>query len=804
MEAQDLSAPAVSRGSGLVYKRLVPAALAILRQPASNFQIVKAIEQNAAVALTGLSAVVGQIVLLRELIVIFNGNEISLGIMLATWLFWTAVGSSLCSTLRLGAGSPRRTTEALECLLAVSLPATIWALRAARSVFESVPGELVGPIPMMLTTFVCLSLFCAICGALFVVGARMVESERGVTARVAASSAYLLEAAGSAFGGILSSVVLLRFLGSFEIAILIGLLNLCMAAVLALRMNRRWVTVLTCVAVLAAIPLFTLLAPRLDSFSQARLWQGFNLIGTRDTIYGKLAVTENGAVRSLYSNGVNLANAPDPNSAEEAVDYALLEHPAPQRVLLIGGGVNGSVSEALKHPSITQLDYVELDPALIAMARQFFPAQASILSDTRVRVHYADGRRFVKTAKSKFDVIIVDVPDPQTAQLNRFYTSEFFRSAREHLAPGGLLAIELRSAEETLSPDLKDFLRCIRHTLEEIFPHVVAIPDETIHFFGAAEPGVLTADPRVLIERLQDRRLNTQYVSQYFIPYRMMPDRMRQVDEQLQPLISTPVNRDFAPIAYSFDVVLWSAQFRSAYSAWFRSAAQFSFREVFGVVAIVLLIAPLLMAFVPSQERRSRLAAACCTAAAGFTVMALQILLLLGFESVYGYVYHELSILIGLCMGGLALGSWLAMRRTGHSDQSRRRAMTATQMLLAVSGPVLLFAISQLGDRPGTAAAWAAAQLFFPTLAALSGMLGGYQFAIAAQIFVPEGDGRLGLGALYAIDLLGGCAGALVLSTYLIPVFGFWKTAWLGTAINLAAALTAAWASMEKRILPGL
>jgi len=64
----------------------------------------------------------------------------------------------------------------------------------------------------------------------------------------------------------------------------------------------------------------------------------------------------------------------------------------------------------------------------------------------------------------------------------------------------------------------------------------------------------------------------------------MMPDRMRQVDEQLQPLISTPVNRDFAPIAYSFDVVLWSAQFRSAYSAWFRSAAQFSFREVFGVV----------------------------------------------------------------------------------------------------------------------------------------------------------------------------------------------------------------------------
>ena len=168
-------------------------------------------------------------------------------------------------------------------------------------------------------------------------------------------------------------------------------------------------------------------------------------------------VTETGAIRSIYSNGVNLANAPDPSAAEEAVDYALLEHPAPQRVLLIGGGVNGAIGEALKHPSVVRLDYVELDPALIEMARQYFPVQAATLADARVHVHYADGRRYLKTAAGGFDVIVVDVPDPQTAQLNRFYTAEFFRSAREHLARGGVLAIELRSSEETLSPDLPGF-----------------------------------------------------------------------------------------------------------------------------------------------------------------------------------------------------------------------------------------------------------------------------------------------------------------------------------------------------------
>ena len=753
---------------------------------------------RASLALTGFSAVVGQIVLMRELIVVFNGNEISLGIMLATWLFWTAVGSSLNSGLGLGASSPRRATAVLECLLAASLPVTIWALRASKSIFQTVPGELVGPVPMLLTTLVGLSVFCAVSGALFVVAARMYQTGCGVSARAAVSSAYLLEAAGSAFGGIVASIVLLRFLESFQIVIVVGLLNLCMAVVLLLRMRRGWIAVLAGAAALTAIPLLMLVAPRLDWASQERLWRGFDLVGLHDTIYGNLTVTETGTIRSIYSNGTILANAPDPAAAEEAVDYALLEHPAPRRVLLIGGGVNGGIGEALKHPSVMRLDYVELDPALIGMAREFFPAQAAILSDARVHVHYADGRRYLKTAGGRFEVIIVDVPDPQPAQLNRFYTAEFFRSAREHLAPGGLLAIELRSSEETLSPGLKEFLRCIRRTLEEVFPHVVAIPGETIHFFAATEPGVLTEDSRVLIARLLERHLNAQYVSQYFIPYRMMPDRMEQVEEQLRPLASTPVNRDFAPVAYSFDVVLWSTQFGSLYSDWFRSAAHFSFRDVFGVAVMLLLIIAALAAFVPGRERRARSAAACCTAATGFTLMALQIFVLLGFESVYGYVYHQLAILIGLCMGGIALGSWLGMERISFGRSSPCRAMTATQLLLAASGPALLLAVSLLAEAPGAAANWIAAQVAFPSLAALAGMLGGYQFVIAAQIFLPDGDRRPGLGALYAIDLLGGCAGALVLSSYLIPVFGFWKTAWLCVAVNLATALLAARVSLGK------
>ena len=540
---------------------------------------------RAALTLIGFSAVIGQIVLMRELIVVFNGNEISLGIMLSTWLFWTAAGSGLSSGFAWGGNHARRAVAALECLLGVSLLPTIWALRASRSFFQTVRGELVGPVPMLLTSLACLSLFCVVAGSLFVAATRMYEQECAASARVATSSAYLLEAAGSGVGGILASIVLLRFLGSFQIATVVAVMNLCMAAILLFRMSRKQLGAVAVAAALFAVVLVTVVlliyvAPALDRSAQARQWRGFRLMGSRDSIYGNLAVietgnetgdTETGNIRSIYDNGVILASAPDENAAEEAVHYALLEHPAPRHLLMIGGGVNGSIAQALKHPTVERIDYVELDPALIAMARQFFPVQsAPIVSDPRVHVHYADGRYFLKTAGDTFDVIILNVPDPQTAQLNRFYTAEFFRSARDHLASGGLLALQLRSSEDYISPDLAEFLRCIHHTLRQVFPYVAAIPGETIHFFAATRPDVLTDNPQTLIARLQERNLKTQYVREYFIPFRMMPDRMEQVREQLRPLPSTPVNRDFEPIAYYFDVVLWSTQFKLGYSRWFR------------------------------------------------------------------------------------------------------------------------------------------------------------------------------------------------------------------------------------------
>jgi predicted membrane-bound spermidine synthase len=93
-------------------------------------------------------------------------------------------------------------------------------------------------------------------------------------------------------------------------------------------------------------------------------------------------------------------------------------------------------------------------------------------------------------------------------------------------------------------------------------------------------------------------------------------------------------------------------------------------------------------------------------------------------------------------------------------------------------------------------------QIVFPVLAGLCGALGGFQFPVATEIYIRNQTEQQNLGILYAVDLLGGCLGALLLSGYLIPVFGFWKTSWLTAAVNLVPVLLAGRVSLETRLRP--
>ena len=743
---------------------------------------------RAGLVLIGFSATIAQIVVLRELMVVFYGNECSIGLMLGSWLFWTAAGSSLAGRFAARARQPRRSMAAIQVLIAAILPLTILAVRAAKGLLQTAPGEVLGPGTMLLTSFSALAPLSVLCGALFTAGSRVYAMATTASTGEATGAVYLWEAVGAAGGGSLAGLVLIRYFSSLEIACLLAALNLMAACGLGIASRRqRYLAMGALVGV--GILLGVLGWPkRLEAISQERFWRGLRLVATRNSVYGSLAVIGTEGSRSVYENGVVLFNAPDSEAAEEAVHFALLEHRSPRSLLLIGGGLNGSVVEALRHPTLERVDYVEFDPAIPDLAREYFQNQwLALRADPRVRVHITDGRLFLKTTQSTFDVVIVNLPEPQNAQLNRFYTVEFFREAARKLTPGGLLSFQLRSSENYISAELGEFLRSIDKSLRTVFPEVTAIPGETVHFFAAQRAGTLASSADELLARLHARNLHTSYVSEYFIPFRMTEDRLRDLDAQIRPVAATPVNRDFAPVAYYFDVALWSSQFNQGYRRLFRTMACVHFGSMAATFGAVLAALAVGGCFLTGRRRRLRFTAGFCTAATGFTIIGLEMLLLLAFQAVYGYVYQQLALVIAAFMAGMALGSWLAMRRAGHDGM---RVLGITQVLVAMA-PLLLLGLFEAIGRAVGSASLVVSQIAFPSLAMVCGMLSGFQFPIASRIFF--GRTRTGQrpGTIYALDLAGSCLGAILFSVWLIPVFGFLKTALLSAMVSLAPAAMA-------------
>jgi spermidine synthase len=327
---------------------------------------------------------------------------------------------------------------------------------------------------------------------------------------------------------------------------------------------------------------------------------------------------------------------------------------------------------------------------------------------------------------------------------------------------------------------------------------------------------------------------------------------MQDLEQQIEPKAATPINRDFSPIAYYFDVVLWSSRFHSRWRDLLESLAALRFGAAAVVVFLGLLTltvaSGLFERFGVTRHRGSgdgtlprdrdvrrlprayRATLGLSVAAMGFTLLGLEVLLLLGFQALYGYVYQQLAILVALFMVGMAGGAWLALSETRSRRGGSRTAPTtvdggeyrklALLQLLAAAAPLLVYALFVLlAGVKNLRALLTLNPMVFPMLALMAGLMGGFQFPVASRLYFsaapptnpllseegnkasPASAQEFGNpGILYGLDLLGACLGALALSAYLLPVYGFLRTAVLMAAVNLGPAALAILAAFELRV----
>ena len=159
---------------------------------------------------------------------------------------------------------------------------------------------------------------------------------------------------------------------------------------------------------------------------------------------------------------------------EMIVHPALLMHPHPQRVLIIGGGDGGSVREALRHEGLERVVLVEIDPAVIETARRYFPALAEGLDDPRVSVHCEDGFSYLDAHRGEYDLIVVDSIDP-VGEAAKLFTSAFYEKVRAGLREGGCAVFQTESpfySTEVLAQVQEKMRSLFRH----VAPYLAHIP----------------------------------------------------------------------------------------------------------------------------------------------------------------------------------------------------------------------------------------------------------------------------------------------------------------------------------------
>ncbi|MEW8014086.1 MAG: polyamine aminopropyltransferase [Candidatus Sedimenticola endophacoides] len=192
----------------------------------------------------------------------------------------------------------------------------------------------------------------------------------------------------------------------------------------------------------------------------------------------------------------------------------LFAHGAPRRVLIIGGGDGGMLREVIKHAPVEQVTMVEIDGAVVEMAKTYLPKHSQgAFDDPRLNLVIGDGMDFVRQSDERFDVIISDSTD-SIGPGEVLFTDDFYVQCKRILNPGGVMATQ-NGVPFFQIDEVRDTARRMgRHFADQTF-YSAAVPTYyggvMTFAWGSDNPGLRTLDTDILRRRFQDAAIETRY-----------------------------------------------------------------------------------------------------------------------------------------------------------------------------------------------------------------------------------------------------------------------------------------------------
>jgi spermidine synthase len=329
----------------------------------------------------------------------------------------------------------------------------------------------------------------------------LLQRIRAQDAGSAAADLFAADYVGALVGGLAFPFALLPLLGQTRGALAVGMVNaVAGAAVLfglfGAEVSRR-VRLALAGATLAVLTVLGLALAGTDAFLCLARTQLYDdpVAHAETSRYQEIALTVSAPLTGppdtrLFLNGDLQFSSRDEYRYHEALVHPALAGPR-ERVLVLGGGDGLALREVLRYPDVREVVEVELDPAVVHLARtepRLRALNRGSLDDPRVRVVNADAFAWLRRAVGGYDAVIIDMPDPDSTATAKLYSTEFYALARRALAPGGRMVVQAGSpyfAPETFSC----VLATVRSAGLAAVPYHVDVPSFGDWGFMLAAPG---------------------------------------------------------------------------------------------------------------------------------------------------------------------------------------------------------------------------------------------------------------------------------------------------------------------------
>ena len=665
----------------------------------------------ASVFATGISSIAVQIITVREFLTQFSGNEITISLVLFCWLMIGGLGSLVSKFF------PKRSASlysVIALFTAIFPLIQITAIRVFRDIVF-IHGESPGFYPILLFVLTLSAPYAFLIGFILPYSLAVMREREG---KFTAGELYVTDNMGDIAGGALCSFVLIYYLSPLKIVALSSFLLIGISLFLLLRL-RRYVT--SMVAFVLVVLFFALAFSKGFEWSTLSHQYGPNMKSYYESPYGRIVLTRERGEYTLWESGNPVFSAFNVVAAEEKIHYPLCQLERVEDVLLISGGMGETFAEIMKHGP-RHVDYVELDPTLIRVATQ----SGLLSSQGEITLIPADGRKHITHTEKRYSAIIVDLPEPDTFQVNRFYTKEFFESAKKRLVQGGVLSFSLIANPNYLSDVRVKKLSSIFNTVQQCFRNVLLIPGEEIYFL--ARDGELSAD---IPSALKKRNITTTYVDGFYYG-NVTGERIKFINESVDS--AEAINTDFRPRIMTI-----------MFEEWFRKYGTSPHWFMAGLLGVLILY----LIFIKREEY--------VLFSTGFAAMGVEMLVLFSFQVIYGYVYLKVGAIITAFLLGLLPGAILGNRLKKRGKGMLIRAETGMIVLLLAYLAWATFFQSAMPES------------VFLLYGFAFSLLCGLQFPVAAEMIGEEQSPAAGL---FAADLVGAGAGTLAIGTLVIPLFG--------------------------------